>query len=52
MGGIEVTTVEYPHSIIVADWQSLEELYEALLVIDLFTLVCRTGERELTEEVE
>jgi hypothetical protein len=35
VGSIEVPTVEYPHSIIIADWQSFEELYEALLVIDL-----------------
>jgi hypothetical protein len=35
VGSIEVSAVKNPHCVIVSDWQIFEELYEALLVIDL-----------------
>jgi hypothetical protein len=50
MGSVEVSTIEYPHSVIVSDWQSFEELDEALLVIDLLDLACRPGTEEPGDE--
>jgi hypothetical protein len=49
MGGIEVATVEYSHSVIVTDWQGFEELYEALLVINLWRFSEKSHEAGIEE---